>query len=117
MKRAYDPHREFYTPEGCYINELSNRADDPACSIARARVAPGVTTQLHALHQTVERYVILQGQGEVEVAGAAPLPVGPLDVVHIPAGASQRIANTGSTDLVFLAVCTPRFRPENYVAL
>ncbi|MFM1891193.1 MAG: hypothetical protein RLZ44_270, partial [Pseudomonadota bacterium] len=21
------------------------------------------------------------------------------------------------TDLVFLAVCTPRFRPENYVAL
>jgi hypothetical protein len=30
------------------------------------------------------------------------------------AGATQRITNIGRTDLVFLCVCTPRFRPENY---
>jgi mannose-6-phosphate isomerase-like protein (cupin superfamily) len=36
------------------------------------------------------------------------------DVVIIPPGARQRIANTGPADLRFLALCTPRFRPENY---
>ncbi|MFL2546617.1 MAG: cupin domain-containing protein [Candidatus Rariloculaceae bacterium] len=36
------------------------------------------------------------------------------DVVLIPAGLPQCITNTGRDDLVFLALCTPRFRPENY---
>jgi mannose-6-phosphate isomerase-like protein (cupin superfamily) len=27
---------------------------------------------------------------------------------------AQRVTNTGEEDLVFLAICTPRFRPENY---
>ena len=33
------------------------------------------------------------------------------DVVVIPAGYSRRITNIGPVDLVFLAICTPRFRP------
>ena len=36
------------------------------------------------------------------------------DVVLIPPGARQRIRNTGSVDLEFLAICSPRFRIENY---
>jgi oxalate decarboxylase/phosphoglucose isomerase-like protein (cupin superfamily) len=36
------------------------------------------------------------------------------DVVSIPAACAQRIANTGAGDLVFLAVCTPRFVQEAY---
>jgi hypothetical protein len=32
---------EFYTPEKCYITELSNMSDDPDTSIARARVETG----------------------------------------------------------------------------
>jgi mannose-6-phosphate isomerase-like protein (cupin superfamily) len=39
------------------------------------------------------------------------------DVVSIPAGVRQRISNTGIDDLVFLAICTPRFVKENYVEL
>ena len=115
MISSYDPDAEFYTLERCHIVELHNGAEDDACSIARARVDPGVTTQLHSLRGTVERYVILSGQGKVEVGGAEPANVGALDVVTIPAGESQRITNTGTADLVFLCVCTPRFRPKCYI--
>jgi mannose-6-phosphate isomerase-like protein (cupin superfamily) len=112
--RRYDAAAETFTAELCHINELSNRADDPAVSIARARVAPGVTTRWHRLRDTVERYVILEGMGRVEVGDLAPHDVGPGDTVLIPPLCRQRIANTGDHDLVFLALCTPRFTPEVY---
>lgn len=105
---------EYYFEERCHITEWWNDADDDAASIARARVEPGVTTRLHRLHGVTERYVMLEGEGRVTIGGRAPEIVGPGDVVVIPPDASQRIANTGATDLVFLAVCTPRFRPEIY---
>lgn len=110
----FESGEEYYFEEGCFIRELSNSPDDPDCSIARARVEPGVTTRLHRLAATVERYVILAGRGVVEVGDKSPAGVGPGDVVLIPAGCPQRIANTGKSDLIFLAVCTPRFRPEAY---
>jgi len=34
--------------------------------------------------------------------------------VIIPADVTQRITNTGKTDLVFLSICTPRFEKECY---
>ena len=108
------PGKEFFTPEQCYIIEVSNSTDDEAASIARARVAPGVTTRWHRVRDTAERYVILEGRGRVEVGDLAPQDVGPGDVVLIPPSARQRIANIGKGDLVFLAICTPRFRNEAY---
>ena len=38
----------------------------------------------------------------------------PGDVVVIPASERQRIANIGNKDLVFLAICTPRFERAAY---
>lgn len=105
---------EYFFEEGCYILEHSNSADDPALSIVRARVPVGVTTRRHCLRDTVERYVIQAGTGAMEIADLSPQPVGPGDVVIIPAGTAQRIRNTGATDLVFLALCTPRFLPRAY---
>ena len=106
--------RECPTEERCSIVELSNGGHDEAASIARARVEPGVTTRWHLLAGTVERYVVLEGEGLVEVGDLAPQRVHPGDVVVIPPMCRQRIANTGPRDLVFLAICTPRFRQENY---
>jgi len=110
----YDPAAEFLTAEGCHITELCNSAADADCSIARARVEPGVTTRLHCLEGATERYIILSGRGLVRTGTQAALRVAPLDVVRIPAGAPQQISNTGSEDLVFLCICTPRFLAENY---
>lgn len=109
-----DESDEFYTAEGCFILESWNREEDSAVSVARARVAPGVRTRLHRLAGIVERYLILHGAGIVEVEGMTATPVGPGDVVLIPAGMGQRISNPGDTDLVFLAVCTPRFEHRAY---
>lgn len=113
VKRAR-PEDEYPIPEGCRILELSNSPDDPDLSIARARVPPGVTTRWHRVRNTAERYVILEGKGRAEIGGLAPQEVGPGDVVLVPPSARQRIANTGQGDLVFLALCSPRFTPDAY---
>src|SRR3990167_3749777 len=108
-----NPAREYFFDEGCFINELSNSSDDAAVSIAQARVAVGNTTRWHRLRDTTERYVILSGSGRVEVGDQVQaVQVG--DVVIIPPLCRQRIANTGNTDLVFLAICSPRFQPDCY---
>lgn len=109
-----DEADEYPIAERCRILEIWNRPDDPALSVARARVAPGVTTRRHRLADICERYLILSGQGRVEVGDLAPAVVGPGDLVYIPAGCPQRIANRGDADLVFLALCTPRFVPGAY---
>jgi mannose-6-phosphate isomerase-like protein (cupin superfamily) len=81
---------EFHTDERCFITEQLNLSESPEASLALARVAPGVTTRLHAVHDTVERYLILKGTGLVEVGGeTARVAVG--DRVIIPAGVPQRI--------------------------
>lgn len=113
----YDPDKQFSTSERCDINELLNQTDDENCSIARASVAAGVCTQLHAVRNTVERYVILEGQGKVYINQSSPKDVSPLDVVIIPPGVSQNIENCGDTELVFLCICTPRFEQKNYICL
>jgi len=112
--KRIDLASEFYTPERCYIIELSNTAGDPAVSIARARVEPGVTTRWHRLAGTIERYVVVSGRGRVEVGNLLPQEVSAGDVVLVPAACRQRIANIGDDDLVFLAICTPRFRAQAY---
>ena len=60
---------------------------------------------------------MLQGAGLVEVDELPAQHVSSADVVIIPAGARQRISNTGKTDLVFLAICSPRFTQAAYVDL
>jgi len=105
---------EYYFEEGCFILELSNSPADPGVSIARARVKPGVTTKMHRLKGVVERYVILAGIGKVKVAGLEPQQVSAGNVVIIPPLCPQKITNIGTEDLIFLAICTPRFTEEVY---
>ena len=105
---------EHAIPEGCRILETWNKAWDPDVSIARARVAPGTATRLHRLADITERYLILSGTGLVGVGELPPQSVAPGDLVYIPPGCPQRISNPGPHDLIFLAVCTPRFQQEAY---
>lgn len=108
---------EFDTPERCFIIETANDSEDEAVSIARARVEPGVTTAWHKLSGVAERYIIVSGTGRIEVGDLEPADVDAGDVVRIPPGIHQRITNTGEVDLVFYAVCSPRFTPECYISL
>jgi len=117
MKEAIhhqDEAQEYYTAERCHILELCNTPDDADVSIARARVAPGVTTRWHRLRDVTERYVMLAGSGLVEIGDTVHADVAPGDVVVIPPACRQRITNTGQDDLVFLAICSPRFTASAY---
>lgn len=105
---------EYYFEEGCFIWELSNSDNDQELSIARARVLPNTSTKLHRLSNTIERYIILAGQGDVTLGEQLPTTVSAGDVVIIPKNCPQAIHNTGAEDLVFMVVCTPRFIVENY---
>ena len=107
---------EFWTRERCFITELLNDDAWPEASLAGCRVEPGVTTELHSL-DLAEWYVIQQGEGRMQVGSEEPFDVGPGDTVAIPPGTPQQIRNTGSSDLIFLCVCAPRFTTDCYVPL
>lgn len=104
---------EILTTERCYIRELLNDASLPDVSLARSRVLPGVSTQLHAL-TVLEWYVIEAGRGLMRVGDAPPFSVSAGDAIQILPNTHQQISNTGDTDLLFLCVCTPRFTPACY---
>jgi len=112
--KKQDLSKEFYTTEKCYITEISNSSEDLDVSIARARIEAGVTTNWHRLKDTGERYYILSGNGLVDIGELSSQEVGPGDTVIIPPMCRQRISNIGMEDLIFLAICTPRFTNDNY---
>jgi mannose-6-phosphate isomerase-like protein (cupin superfamily) len=103
---------EQLTPEHCYITENYSSTE---VSIARATVKPGVTTLPHHLIGVQEIYLITNGQGKVIVGCMEPTNVGIGDVVIIPPEVSQKIVNTGKSDLIFYCICTPRFTDACYV--
>lgn len=110
--------QEYFFKEGCYILEWYNRDDDEATSLVRARVAAGLKTRWHRLVSTEERYVVVSGLGTAELfldgrVQSFNLTVG--DSLRIPENVPQRITNTGNEELVFMALCTPRFKTENYI--
>jgi len=110
------PGEEVWTVERCYISELLNSAGQPEVSLARTRVEPGITTQLHQLSVS-EWYVIESGQGLMRVGDETPIQVGPGDVVTVPKHIPQQITNSGHEDLLFLCICTPKFSQECYTSL
>ena len=109
--------KEYYFREGCYITEYHNTDLDPESSIAQARVEIGATTQWHTLENTSERYLILEGKGLAEKGDNSAVTLVRGDVFLIPPGTKQRIKNIGDCDLIFLAICTPRFVESNYISL
>ena len=106
-----DSLTEQQTYERCAIVE---NYSSKKVSVARARVKPGTTTVAHHLSGVEEIYLIASGHGKVAVEGLEPADVVEGDVVVIPQGVSQRITNTGKSDLVFYCICTPRFTPKCY---
>ena len=102
---------EAQTSERCLVAE--NYSCDQV-SIAQARVKPGITTVAHHLKGVNEVYLIVSGEGQVDVGDLPSTRVSAGDLVVIPAGVSQRISNIGETDLVFYCICTPKFSAESY---
>lgn len=117
-----DDRQETGIEPGCFLTDWLNDPADNDVSIARIRVAPGAETRLRRFDSIWERYVVLEGQGRIELVGPTRAftegdhtisALEPGDVVVIPPNFSRRITNIDDHDLVFLAICTPRFRPAS----
>lgn len=116
IRKNQDIH-EFETTERCFIKELSNDNLDELVSIAQARVPPNTTTAWHRLNDITERYIVISGKGRVEIGDLSPVDVCEGSVVRIPPRTRQRITNTGTSDLIFFAICSPRFEEQYYEQL
>ena len=105
---------EYFSAERCYVTELYNNPLDSTVSVARIRVEPGVSTCWHRLTGISERYLLLSGQGLLELGEHPPRLLLEGDHALIEPDQAQRITNTGDSDLEFLVICTPRFQLAAY---
>lgn len=87
-------------------------AEKLACSIAHAIILPGESTLPHILKKATELYYLLEGSGEMHIDGETA-PVSPGQIVFIPPLARQWIRNTGTGNLVFLCIVSPRWQAED----
>ena len=83
-----------------------------ACSVAHAIVPPGESTLPHMLVRSTEIYYLLSGTGEMNIDDEHT-PVREGQIILIPPGARQFIRNTGSKNLVFLCIVTPRWQADD----
>ncbi|MDD5291380.1 MAG: cupin domain-containing protein [Patescibacteria group bacterium] len=80
-------------------------------SLAHAIIKPGETSLPHKL-KTSEVYYILEGEGIMYIENESE-KVHSNQAVYIPPNAKQYIKNTGNSDLKFLCLVDPAWRPED----
>jgi mannose-6-phosphate isomerase-like protein (cupin superfamily) len=98
-----DELEAFTTKDGSEIREFHHTA---AQSLAEASLAPGQSTERHYHRASEEIYVVLEGEGELEIDGEARR-VRPGEAALIPAGAWHEI--TAASPLRFLCCCAPPY--------
>jgi mannose-6-phosphate isomerase-like protein (cupin superfamily) len=104
----------FTTADGSTIRVLLDAETAGAAnqSLAEAWLEPGQETQRHYHARSEELYVLLDGEGEMEVEGERAR-VGPGDAVLIPPGAWHQIRAADSEPLRFLCCCAPPYSDED----
>jgi mannose-6-phosphate isomerase-like protein (cupin superfamily) len=80
-------------------------------SLAHAKVKPGEITYAHRLKSS-EVYYVLEGEGEMYIDSEKE-KVSAGQAIYIPPNSIQRIRNTGISDLVFLCIVDPAWKPED----
>ena len=106
--------REITAGDGSALRELFHPDQGPFqfdYSLARAVVKPGGETNPHRLKNS-EVYYILEGRGLMHIEQeTAEVSAG--QAVYIPPFHIQFIENTGATDLAFLCIVDPAWKPED----
>lgn len=105
---------EFLAGDHTRLRELLHPAKQPLAleySMAHGVLAPGARSKRHRLASS-EVYYIIAGRGRLTVDGAV-VAVEPGSVVYVPPGGTQSLDNVGSTDIEFLCLVDPAWRPED----
>ncbi|MFX1491942.1 MAG: cupin domain-containing protein [Promethearchaeota archaeon] len=103
--------------DGTILRELLNPLHDGSrfhlgYSIAHAIIPVGKTSLPHRLIKASEVYYILEGRGLMHV-DAETKEVGPGSLIYIPPMTTQFLENTGTTNIVFLCIVDPYWRPDD----
>jgi mannose-6-phosphate isomerase-like protein (cupin superfamily) len=103
----------FTTLDGSTIRVLLDATGGGALlqSLAEAELESGQATRRHYHAKTEEIYVVLEGDGEMEVNGDRER-VGPEDAVLIPPGAWHQIT-AGDQGIRFLCCCAPPYSDDD----
>jgi mannose-6-phosphate isomerase-like protein (cupin superfamily) len=104
---------EFLAGDRTILRELLHPEKQPLdlrYSLAHATLPPGGVSLHHKLSVS-EVYYILEGEGVMQI-DAERQEVGPGQTVYIPPHAVQHIENTGNTNLKFLCIVDPAWRPD-----
>jgi mannose-6-phosphate isomerase-like protein (cupin superfamily) len=111
--RSREQAEPFTTKDGSTIRVLLDARLGGAAnqSLAEASLEPGQATQRHYHARSEELYVLLEGEGDMEVDGERSR-VGPGDAILIPPGAWHEI-RAGEAPLRFLCCCAPPYSDED----
>lgn len=106
--------KEFAAGDDSHLRELFHPDKEDLAirySLAHAVVNPGRATRPHSLKNS-EVYYILKGEGIMHI-NEESANVHPGHAVYIPPGSRQYIQNTGESDLIFVCIVDPAWRPED----
>ncbi|HEX2426821.1 MAG TPA: cupin domain-containing protein [Gaiellaceae bacterium] len=98
----------FTTKDGSTIREYLHTAVQ---SLAEASLAPRAATRRHYHARSEEIYLILEGDGRLEV-GEDVRAVGPGDAVLIPPGKPHRL-DAGEQGVRLLCCCVPPYSDDD----
>ena len=101
----------YTTKDGSTIRELHRTALQ---SLAEATVEPGQVTERHHHRTSEEIYFVTKGAGSLEIEGETRR-VAKGDAALIPAGSWHTIENNGTSELVFLCICSPPYSHDDTV--
>jgi mannose-6-phosphate isomerase-like protein (cupin superfamily) len=116
--RHIDDCQEFVAADDSVLREFLHPAKTNLqinYSLALAKVLPHQKTRLHKL-KTSEVYYIIEGCGLMHI-NEESCKVSPHCAIYIPPNSEQYIENTGDSDLSFLCIVEPAWRPRDEVIL
>ncbi len=102
--------------DGTILRELLNPLRDGSelklrYSIAHASVPAGKSSLPHRLTKASEVYYFLEGSGMMHIDDETQ-EVGPGSLVYVPPNATQYLKNTGKSEIIFLCIVDPYWRPD-----
>jgi mannose-6-phosphate isomerase-like protein (cupin superfamily) len=100
--------RPFVTKDGSTIREYVHTERQ---SLAEATLDPGASTVRHYHARSEEIYLIVEGDGELEVDGETRR-VGPGDAVLLPPGAWHELT-AGERGVRLLCCCVPPYSDDD----
>ena len=111
--RSRDDASPFTTADGSTIRVLLDAETGTRNqSLAEAWLEPGQATQRHYHARSEELYVLLEGEGEMEVDGERSR-VGPGQAILIPPGARHQVTASADGPLRFLCCCAPPYSHDD----